>query len=66
LLQTAHVVAKHPIMNVAKKPLLFALLAIALGSLIAGCVAPASNSSIPWNRPASWEGQIPGMGTTGR
>jgi len=21
------------------------------------------DSSIPWNRPADWEGQIPGMGT---
>ena len=49
-------------MNVAKKPLLVALLAVALAALFAGCVAPKTDSSIPWNRPADWEGQIPGMG----
>jgi hypothetical protein len=52
-------------MNAAKKPLLFALLAIALGSLFAGCVAPKTDSTIPWNRPADWEGQIPGMSSSG-
>lgn len=49
-------------MNAAKKPLLLALLAIAIASLFAGCVAPKTDSSIPWNRPADWEGRIPGMG----
>jgi hypothetical protein len=49
-------------MNVAKKPLLLALLALALASLVTGCVAPKTDSSIPWNRPADWEGRIPGMG----
>jgi len=49
-------------MNAAKKPLLFVLLAIAFGTLFAGCVAPKTDSSIPWNRPADWEGKIPGMG----
>jgi hypothetical protein len=49
-------------MNAAKKPLLLALLAAALVSLFAGCVAPKTDSSIPWNRPADWEGHIPGMG----
>jgi len=48
-------------MKAAKKSLLLALLALALGSLFAGCVAPRSDSTIPWNRPADWEGQIPGM-----
>jgi hypothetical protein len=52
-------------MNAAKKPLLVALLAVALGSLLAGCVAPKSDSTIPWNRPADWEGQIPGMSSGG-
>ena len=49
-------------MNAAKKSLLLALLAIAVASLFAGCVAPKTDSSIPWNRPADWEGRIPGMG----
>jgi hypothetical protein len=48
-------------MKAAKKPLLFVLLALALGSLFAGCVAPKTDSTIPWNRPADWEGEIPGM-----
>ncbi len=53
-------------MNAAKKPLLFALLALALGSLLAGCVStPTTDSTIPWNRPADWENQIPGMSTNG-
>lgn len=49
-------------MNAVKKPLLVSLLALALLALTAGCVGPRSDSSIPWNRPATWEGQIPGMG----
>ena len=49
-------------MKVAKKSLLVALLAVALAALFAGCVAPKTDSSIPWNRPADWEGRIPGMG----
>jgi hypothetical protein len=66
LLQLTAVVAKTPLMNFAKKPLLFALLTIALGLLFAGCVGVKNDASIPWNRPADWEGQIPGMGTAGR
>jgi len=49
-------------MNVAKKRLLVALLALAVASLFAGCIEPKTDSSIPWNRPASWEGRVPGMG----
>lgn len=31
----------------------------------AGCTSRTDrDSSIPWGRPANWEGQIPGMGTT--
>jgi len=42
------------------------VLLIALGSLLAGCTMDApSDSSIPWNRPADWEGQIPGMSGSG-
>jgi Spy/CpxP family protein refolding chaperone len=48
-------------MNAAKKPLLIALLALVLGALFAGCMAPKTDSTIPWARPADWEGRIPGM-----
>jgi hypothetical protein len=42
---------------------LFALLLLALSLLgFSGCVDPKQDSSIPWNRPATWEGRIPGMG----
>ncbi len=41
---------------------LFALLLLALASLgLSGCTAPQQDSSIPWSRPATWEGRIPGM-----
>jgi len=48
-------------MNV--KTRLLALLFLALGSLFAGgCITRTStDSSIPWSRPADWEGQIPGL-----
>jgi hypothetical protein len=49
-------------MNAAKKSLLVAFLAFVLAALFAGCAAPQGDSSIPWNRPADWEGTIPGMG----
>lgn len=43
-----------------------ALLALALGALalagLAGCTSAQQDSSIPWSRPADWEGRIPGMG----
>lgn len=26
------------------------------------CTPPQQDSSIPWSRPAEWEGRIPGMG----
>ena len=40
-----------------------ALLLLALGALAGGCsMTPQKDTSIPWSRPAGWEGQIPGMG----
>jgi hypothetical protein len=43
-----------------------ALFALALALLalagLAGCTSPQQDSSIPWSRPADWEGRIPGMG----
>jgi len=42
------------------------LVALVLGALalagLAGCTSPQQDTSIPWSRPADWEGQIPGMG----
>ncbi len=38
----------------------------ALAALFAGCADDATasqNSPLPWGRPASWEGGMPGMGT---
>jgi hypothetical protein len=49
-------------MTTLKKPVL-ALLALAFGALLGGCTTNSpKQSSIPWSRPAGWEGQIPGMG----
>lgn len=43
---------------------LLALLTLTLGAILTGCTTKtAKDSSIPWSRPASWEGGIPGMGT---
>ena len=40
----------------------FVLLMSALAILgLAGCGTTQQDSSIPWSRPADWEGQIPGM-----
>lgn len=41
----------------------FALLILAVGALVGGCSTQSpKQTSIPWSRPAGWEGQIPGMG----
>jgi hypothetical protein len=41
------------------------LLALGLAGTFAtfGCTSQR-DTSIPWSRPANWEGQVPGMGTT--
>lgn len=51
-------------MKSLKTPLV-ALLLLTFGALLGGCTMRAhKETSIPWSRPANWEGQIPGMGTT--
>ena len=41
---------------------LFVFLLLALGLLgLSGCPPSQQDSSIPWSRPAEWEGRIPGM-----
>lgn len=44
-----------------KSHFLIFLAALALAGL-AGCSTAPKDSSIPWSRPADWEGRIPGMG----
>jgi hypothetical protein len=45
------------------KPIASCLLLL-LGTLLGGCaLSSPQDSSIPWSKPADWEGQIPGMGT---
>lgn len=42
------------------------VLGSALLALASGCATKqAEDSSIPWSRPASWEGGVPGMGGMG-
>jgi hypothetical protein len=53
-------VLTHLSMTSLKKTLL-GLLLLAFVSLGAGCLSAPKDSSIPWSRPADWEGQIPGM-----
>ncbi|HWL15548.1 MAG TPA: hypothetical protein VNR00_08080 [Opitutus sp.] len=44
-----------------RKSIISAVL-IALLASLAGCMSAPRDTSIPWSRPADWEGQIPGMG----
>jgi len=45
------------------KKIILALLALGFIAIAAGCTTrSAQDSTIPWSRPASWEGGIPGMG----
>lgn len=30
-----------------------------------GCQSSAQDSAVPWSRPASWEGSLPGVGSGG-
>jgi hypothetical protein len=43
-----------------------ALLLLGVAAFLAGCASDnPTASSIPWNQPADWEGQIPGMTGSG-
>ena len=55
----------YHIMKSPKKALL-ALLIATITLLATGCTSKtAEDSSIPWGRPAGWEGTVPGMGDMG-
>ncbi len=38
------------------------LAAAAVLASLTGCTSPPRDSSIPWSRPADWEGRVPGLG----
>lgn len=50
---------------ISLKKLVSAVLLLAFVALFSGCMSAPKDSSIPWSRPANWEGQIPGMSGTG-
>lgn len=44
--------------------LLVAFLSVVFIGLATGCTSKtAQDTSMPWSRPATWEGNIPGMGS---
>lgn len=44
--------------------LLLVIAGITGSFVFTGCTSQTeADSSIPWSRPANWEGQVPGMGT---
>jgi nitrous oxide reductase accessory protein NosL len=48
-----------------KKPSPPLLILLALAALLAGCTSAGDKySSVPQDRPANWEGEVPGMGQT--
>ncbi|MDF9827711.1 hypothetical protein M2103_001061 [Ereboglobus sp. PH5-5] len=48
------------------KKFLIAFMAAALLAIFSGCTTQDStDTTIPWSRPADWEGGIPGMGNAG-
>lgn len=49
-------------MSKTRQLLLAFLAALVAAACFSGCSAPPKDSSIPWSRPAEWEGRIPGMG----
>jgi hypothetical protein len=61
--QFPHYQSLIPRMKHVRKPVILLLLS-AVAALLSGCFSPRQeqDSSIPWSRPAGWEGQVPGMG----
>lgn len=49
-------------MKIRLRHLLLLVLACAGVFALAGCQSNPQDSSVPWNRPADWEGKNPGMG----
>ncbi len=50
-------------MELRQRRLLTALLALVALTALGGCATKKQeDSTIPWSRPASWEGQAPGFG----
>jgi hypothetical protein len=45
-----------------RKVIFLVLMATAALAGLAGCAQSQQDTSIPWSRPADWEGRIPGMG----
>ena len=50
-------------MSVLKRLLLAALLGLT-SLLVNGCASKDEADSIPWSRPQTWEGNVPGMGSS--
>ena len=48
-------------MTLKRRSIIMLLAALAL-TAFAGCSKRQDETSIPWSRPADWEGRIPGMG----
>jgi len=49
-----------------KKSFLLLLALTGMAGLSSGCTSKTEqDSSIPWSRPATWEGGVPGMGGLG-
>jgi hypothetical protein len=48
------------------KTLILGSLLFLLGLMLTGCTTRRGDSSIPWSRPADWEGQIPGLSNPGQ
>jgi len=49
-------------MSALRRPLFVLVLAAVAMLGLAACTNPQQDTTIPWSRPADWEGRIPGMG----
>ena len=63
LLQTGNFPVFTPLSMPSPRKVLFVFLLSLLALVgLTGCGPSKQDSSIPWSRPADWEGRIPGMG----